>query len=180
MQSFNFVTILLVALSAFTIAHNGEEYALPTAIGVSVLSNSFSATGTVMIWQGVDSTISSTLQPNPTGSVLSSAVSFTDSILTDSLANPTPATSSMAVSIATPTTPTTPLTSTVILASPTSVSSSTATLVSPTNVSSTVSLTPSSSSATTVSTTTAAGAAPAMGVGLGGLLGVAAYVLAAL
>ncbi|KAH6720683.1 hypothetical protein BKA61DRAFT_570333 [Leptodontidium sp. MPI-SDFR-AT-0119] len=177
MQSFNFVTVLLVALSAFTIAHNGEEYALPTAIGVSVLSNSFSATGTVMIWQGVNSTISSTLQPNPTGSVLSSAVSFTDSILTDSLANPTPATSSMAVSIATPTTP---LTSTVILASPTSVSSSTATLVSPTNVSSTVSLTPSSSSATTVSTTTAAGAAPAMGVGLGGLLGVAAYVLAAL
>ncbi|KAH7327122.1 hypothetical protein BKA65DRAFT_554686 [Rhexocercosporidium sp. MPI-PUGE-AT-0058] len=123
MQSISILSILLVVLSAFPIAHNGEDHNLLSAISVSLQTVS-GATGTVVIIQASDLTLTTTIQPAPTGSALSSAISFLDSILTDSLASPTPATSSITVSR------TTSSTTAVVLASTTSVSSETATPVS--------------------------------------------------
>ncbi|CZT05720.1 hypothetical protein WAI453_004492 [Rhynchosporium graminicola] len=179
MKSFGFLSLPIVALSTLTLAH-GTEDQLPTAISVYLPSSFEGIVGsTVVIVQGSDSTLSTTLLPSPTGPAASFTPPFLGSPLTETSVMLTSVTSTATdVSIV----PSASSTVTEVSVSPTVAISTTLSLVSSTGVSSSTltHTSASTSTVTTVSSSTAAGAAPTMGASLGGLVGFAAGVLAVL
>ncbi|KAG4418080.1 hypothetical protein IFR04_008817 [Cadophora malorum] len=182
---FKFIILLSLAQLPLAVAQS-IGLNIPTAISASILSGTLDPTGTVIIYYASDTTVTSTLQiatlpSSPTGLAPPSDTSAMVSLLTDTLAKPS-ASSIITIGISTPT----PLSSGMVsLASPTAVSSTTDSLMSP-STTVCVKCSPSSSSMMTTSTTattstsSAGAAATNFGVGLVGVLGAAAGVMAML
>ncbi|KAH7379795.1 hypothetical protein BKA64DRAFT_749957 [Cadophora sp. MPI-SDFR-AT-0126] len=182
MKPFNLLTALPLSLSPLTlILAQTIELNLPTAISASILSDELNPTATVIVYYASDTTLTSTLQASPTGTDSSSLLP----LITDTLASPSmSSTATLRLSTLVPSS-----SETDSSVSSMDVSSATVSLMSPTGASSTtVSLASSSTSAGTTSTSTTAttstssagAAATGFGVGLGGLLGAAAGVMAIL